>query len=288
VPRRYSAWRVGLRRGLIAVGAIALLLWTLLPLYVLVMVSVVDRQELLNRPGHLFPHAPDLDQYRSLLKVRLLPPEGGLIASAGYNKLPLEGWVNSALVALAVVPLTLAIALPAAYAFSRLQFRYRIALLTALVLTRAYPPVSVLLPFDYILTRLSLTGNLPAIAVSHLTLTIPLITWIMCGFFAALPRNLEPAARIDGLTRFQALVRIVLPLSRQGRVLLCADPRQWHGRSNRTARRAVLRGAVRGPVDPARAAPGARVPAYDPFAQHRRPALASSGASPACSPRGAD
>jgi multiple sugar transport system permease protein len=214
--QRHTAQRVVLRRGLIAVGAVALLVWTLLPLYVLVMVSVVDREELLTRPGHLFPHAPNLDQYRYLLKVTLLPPEGGLIATAGYNKLPLEGWVNSALVALAVVPLTLAIALPAAYAFSRFQFRYRILLLTALVLTRAYPPVSVLLPFDYLLTRLNLTGNLPAIAVSHLTLTIPLITWIMSGFFAGLPRGLEPAARIDGLTRFQTLVRIVLPLSRQG------------------------------------------------------------------------
>jgi multiple sugar transport system permease protein len=214
--RQRTARRAVLRRGLIAVGAIALLLWTLLPLYVLVMVSVVDREELLNRPGHLFPQAPNLDQYRYLLKVSLLPPEGGFIATAGYNKLPLEGWVNSALVALAVVPLTLAIALPAAYAFSRFQFRYRLVLLTALVLTRAYPPVSVLLPFDYILTRLNLTGHLPAIAVSHLTLTIPLIAWIMSGFFAALPRNLEPAARIDGLTRFQALVKIVLPVSRHG------------------------------------------------------------------------
>src|SRR5882672_11024270 len=108
------------RRGVIGVGAVALLIWTLVPLYALVMVSIVDREELLTRPGNLYPHAPNLNQYIYLLKVRWLPPEGGLIASAGYNALPLDGWINSTLVALAVVPLTCAISLPAAYAFSRL------------------------------------------------------------------------------------------------------------------------------------------------------------------------
>src|SRR5438445_4618079 len=127
------------------------------------MVSIVDREELLTRPGNLYPHAPNLNQYIYLLKVRWLPPEGGFIASAGYNALPLDGWVNSTLVALAVVPLTFAIALPAAYAFSRLRFRYRNWLLAGLVLTRAYPPVSVLVPFAYLFTRMGLTGGIPGL-----------------------------------------------------------------------------------------------------------------------------
>jgi multiple sugar transport system permease protein len=215
--RRLNAARSGLlHRCILGVGAAALLVWTLVPLYSLGMVSIVNREELLSRPGNLYPRAPNLSQYSHLLQVRLLPAEGGLIASAGYNALPLGGWLNSTLVALAVVPLTLVISLPAAYAFSRLQFRYRTCLLVALLLTRAYPPVSVLVPFAYLFTRMGLTGGLPGLVVAHLTLSIPLITWIMSGFFAALPRNLENAARLDGLTRFQALVRVVLPLSRHG------------------------------------------------------------------------
>jgi multiple sugar transport system permease protein len=198
------------------VGALGLLVWTLVPLYSLVMVSVVNREELLTRPGNLFPHAPNLHQYSYLLQVQVLPPEGGLIATAGYNALPLQGWLNSTLVALAVVPLTLAISLPAAYAFSRLRFRYRNWLLAGLLLTRAYPPVSVLVPFAYLFTRMGLTGGLPGLIAAHLTLSIPLITWIMTGLFSALPRNLEHAARIDGLTRLQTLVWVVLPISRYG------------------------------------------------------------------------
>jgi multiple sugar transport system permease protein len=208
---------VGLvRSGLLGVGALALLVWTLVPLYALVMVSIVDREELITRPGNLYPHAPNLRQYFSLLQVHFFPAGGGLIESAGYNALPLEGWLNSALVAAAVVPLTLAISLPAAYAFSRLRFRFRNWLLAGLVLTRAYPPVSVLIPFDYFFTRIGLTGGLLGLVIAHLTLTVPLITWVMSGFFGALPPNLERAARIDGLTRLQALVRVVVPLSLHG------------------------------------------------------------------------
>src|SRR6476661_8514602 len=93
---------VGLvRSGLIGVGALALLVWTLVPLYALIMVSIVDREELITRPGNLYPHAPNLRQYISLLQVHFFPAGGGLIASAGYNDLPLQGWLNSTIVALA-------------------------------------------------------------------------------------------------------------------------------------------------------------------------------------------
>ena len=64
------------------------------------------------------------------------------------------------------------------------------------------------------------------LVIAHLTLTIPLITWIMCGFFGALPRNLEKAARIDGLTRLQTLVRVVVPLSSLAKITVDEGPNE--------------------------------------------------------------
>jgi multiple sugar transport system permease protein len=204
------------RTGVLLVGAAALVVWTFLPLYWLVSVSIVDRATLLSIPGPLYPHGPHLGQYAYLLQVYPLPEGGGLLASAGYNELALTGWLNSIVLALAVVPVTMAIALPAAYAFGRLRFRFRLALLAGLVLTRAYPPISVLIPFAYVFMKLDLDRSLYGVAIAHLSLTIPLITWIMAGFFASIPPNLERAARVDGLSRFGALVRVLIPIARPG------------------------------------------------------------------------
>ncbi len=220
-PSRSLPWRAGVRRGLIALPALGLLIWTLVPLYWLVVTSVVNPEELLSRPAHLYPHAPHLRRYVALLQLRLLPPDGGLIAPGGDNRLPLEGWRNSLLVALAVVPLTLLVALPAAYALARLRFRYRVALLMGLLLTRAYPPIAVLIPFSILFSKLELVGTLPGLVIAHLTLTIPLVAWVMSGLLAALPATLERAARVDGLTRFQAMTRVVLPVARPG-IAVCA------------------------------------------------------------------
>jgi multiple sugar transport system permease protein len=207
-----------LRVGTTRLAALALLLWTVGPIYWLVVTSVVDTEELLSRPAHLYPHAPHLRRYSELLQLRLFPP-GGLLAPGGDNRLALEGWRNSLLIALVVVPLTLIVALPAAYALGRLRFPYRGALLAGLVLTRAYPPVTVLIPFSALFVQFGLAGTLPGLVIAHLTLTIPLVAWIMSGFFASLPRSLEQAARIDGLTRLQGLVHVLLPIARPGLVV---------------------------------------------------------------------
>ncbi len=204
------------RKSAIAVGAGLLVFWTLAPIYWLLVVSTVNRETLLSTPVPLLPQSPHLGQYRYLLNMHLFPEPGVVVASSGYNELALQGWVNSLILALVVVPVTMAIALPAAYAFGRLQFRFRISLLAVLVMTRAYPPISVLIPFSFLFIQLNLDKSLFGLALSHLSLTVPLATWIMTGFFASIPVNLERAARVDGLTRMGALVRILIPLSSSG------------------------------------------------------------------------
>jgi multiple sugar transport system permease protein len=210
-----------LRAALIYTGLGLLLAWTLLPLYWLLFVSVVNREELLNRPTHFIPHAPHLRQYLWLVQLQLFQPDGGLLSGTGPNDLVLLGWRNSLLLALLVVPLTLAVALPAAYALGRLRFRRKTGLLLVLVFSRSFPPMTILIPFAYLYMKLGLQGSLPALAAVHMTLTVPLVTWVMSGFFASLPQNLERAARIDGLTRWGALWHVLVPIARPG-IAACA------------------------------------------------------------------
>jgi multiple sugar transport system permease protein len=217
-PMRWPGRRRVARGVGLALGILVLLTWTLAPFYWLFVHSLLTKMEQLGRSPALFPRAPSLGQFSQLLQLRLLPPEGGLLVPGVENARQFEGWVNSLVVGLAVVPLTLAVAVPAAYAFGRLRFRHRTPLLVTLVLTRAYPPISVAIPFTYLFLQLGINGTLSGLAVAHLSLTVPLVTWIMTGFFAAIPRSLEASARLDGLTRFQALVRVLLRLARPGLV----------------------------------------------------------------------
>jgi multiple sugar transport system permease protein len=211
--RRRAARGVGL-----ALGVLALLVWTLGPFYWLLVQSLLTKSEQLGHSPVLFPRAPDVGQFRQMLQLRLLPPEGGLLAPGVENARLVDGWANSLVVALAVVPLTLALAVPTAYAFGRLRFRYRTPLLVTLVLTRAYPPISVTIPFTYLFLHLGINGTLSGLVLAHLSLTVPLTTWIMTGFFGAIPASLEAAARADGLTRLQVLARVMLRLARPGLV----------------------------------------------------------------------
>jgi multiple sugar transport system permease protein len=82
--------------------------------------------------------------------------------------------------------------------------------------SRTIPPVSVVLPYYFLFARIGLHGTLLAIVIVHLCITIPLVAWILMGFFAALPRDVELAARVDGCSRFRAARMALLPLAAPG------------------------------------------------------------------------
>lgn len=76
--------------------------------------------------------------------------------------------------------------------------------------------MSVALPYFFLFSQLGLRTSLIGMIIVHLTITIPITTWILMGFFAALPRDLEKAARIDGCSRLGAFRRVVLPMAAPG------------------------------------------------------------------------
>ena len=189
-----------LRRLTIAFLAVV----TVAPFCYMLLLSVKPIDALLLDPGALWVSAEDftLDTYRSVLKPT---SEGG----QGFLRLLL----NSAAVALGTVVLTLAAAVPGAYAVSRLRFfggRQVSALFLAVYL---FPATLLAVPLFVMFAKIGLSGSLVGLAVVYIAQTVPVSIYMMRNYFATIPRSVEEAAALDGCTRLQAVRKVVLPLA---------------------------------------------------------------------------
>ena len=203
------------RRIFTYIAATILVIWTLFPIYWLLNMSLMFKPELLSVPTHLWPHDPTFSNYTRLFGASAMGP-GGELPPIGQAASIRRGLVNSAIIAVAVTSLTMIVALPVAYALGRLQFRGRGALLFGIIASRSYPPISIVVPFFFLYSRAGLQGTLQGLVLIYLTLTVPMVVWVMTSFFGSLPRTVEAAARVDGNTRFQAFTRVILPMSWPG------------------------------------------------------------------------
>ncbi len=126
-------------------------------------------------------------------------------------------WVgNTALVGVLVVIITLLLAVPAAYALARLTGRWGERLGIAIFLTYLIPPTLLFIPLARIVADLGLQDTIWSLVVVYPSFTIPFSTWLLMGFFKSIPKELEDAAMVDGLTRFGAFVKLVVPISVSG------------------------------------------------------------------------
>ena len=121
-------------------------------------------------------------------------------------------WIgNTAFVGVVVVIITLALALPAGYALARMTGAWAQNLGIAIFLTYLVPPTILFIPFSRIIGDLGLQDSLWSLVLVYPSFTVPFCTWLLMGFFKAIPSDLEDAAMIDGLSRFGAFVKVVLP-----------------------------------------------------------------------------
>lgn len=123
---------------------------------------------------------------------------------------------NTAFVGVLVVVITLVLALPAAYSLARLSGRWGERLGIAIFLTYLVPPTLLFVPLARVVADLGLQDSLWALVLVYPSITVPFSTWLLMGFFKAIPRDLEEAAMVDGLSRFGAFVRVVIPISVAG------------------------------------------------------------------------
>src|SRR5216683_3258160 len=120
---------------------------------------------------------------------------------------------NTAFVGVAVVTITLLLAVPAAYALARLSGRWGERLGIGIFLTYLVPPTLLFIPLSRVVAYLGLQDSVWALILVYPTFTVPFSIWLLMGFFKSIPKELEDAAMVDGLTRFGAFVKLVIPIS---------------------------------------------------------------------------
>jgi multiple sugar transport system permease protein len=128
----------------------------------------------------------------------------------------LQWLINTGMVGVAVVIITLLLALPAGYALARMTGAWAQTLGIAIFLTYLVPPTILFIPFSRIIAVLGLQDSLWSLILVYPSFTVPFCTWLLMGFFKAIPRDLEDAAMIDGLSRLGAFIKVVLPISVAG------------------------------------------------------------------------
>jgi multiple sugar transport system permease protein len=134
-----------------------------------------------------------------------------------FNETRFVRWMgNTALVGMIVVAITLLLAVPAAYALARLSGRWGERLGIAIFLTYLVPPTLLFIPLSRVVATLGLQDTLWALVLVYPSFTVPFSIWLLMGFFKSIPRELEDAAMVDGLTRFGAFVKMVIPISVSG------------------------------------------------------------------------
>ena len=123
-------------------------------------------------------------------------------------------WIgNTALIGVCVVAITLAVALPAGYSLARMPGRSAESLGIGIFLTYLVPPTLLFLPLSRIIAELGLQNSMWSLVLVYPTFTIPFCTWLLMGFFKALPVEIEEAAIVDGCSLFGAFIKMAIPLS---------------------------------------------------------------------------
>jgi multiple sugar transport system permease protein len=124
--------------------------------------------------------------------------------------------LNTALVGIAVVVITVLLAVPAALSLARLAGRWGESVGVAIFLTYLVPPTLLFLPLTHIVSLLGLQNSLWSLVLVYPTFTVPFCTWLLMSFFKSIPKDIEEQALVDGCSRIGAMAKILLPLSVPG------------------------------------------------------------------------
>ncbi len=191
-------------------SALALiLLFFLFPILWILLMSFQTNADILRIPPRL-GFTPTLSNYVALLSGKLATSSGTLDITF------LRNLGNSLLLSVASVAASLVLGVPAAYAFARYRFRLGESIAFTLLSFRFAPPLLVLLPLSLYFQILGLTDTYGGLIWVYQLITLPLILWIVRGYFEDASPDIEHAYRVDGHSWWRTFTRIAVPLARPG------------------------------------------------------------------------
>ncbi|HRW11164.1 MAG TPA: carbohydrate ABC transporter permease [Caldilineaceae bacterium] len=196
--QRKNVWRDLLFWFIVIVIAI----YTLFPFYWAVASSFTPASALFTTPVHYFPENPTASAYITIFN------------NPDFRR----ALLNSAIVAITTVVISLVIGAFGAYALGRLRFRGRSIVLYTILSMTMFPAIAILGSLFTMVRALGIYNTPYALILTYMTFTLPFTIWVLSNFFKSLPLDLEQAAYVDGATPFQTFYMILLPLTAPGLV----------------------------------------------------------------------
>ena len=198
-PRRVRTWIALITIWVVRIVFAVILAFPFYWMLITTFKRTTDLYDLKNNP-FIFNEAPTLEHLRLL-----------------FNETLFLRWVMNTLFAgTIVVIITLVLAVPAAYALARLTGGWGAQLGIGVFLTYLIPSTLLFIPLSRVISLLGLQDSLWSVIVVYPSFTIPFSTWLLMGFFKTIPKDLEDAAMVDGLSRWGAFVKLMIPMSMSG------------------------------------------------------------------------
>jgi multiple sugar transport system permease protein len=193
-----------LQRPALAIGKYAAILFyltfALFPLYWLLKIAVTPDQLIYSDGTRLWPSEFTLSNFTAVL----------------FQTDFLSYFTNSLVVSLGTAALTTLFAAAAGYAFSRFEFGGKKIIIAVMLVTQMFPLLMIIAPIYKIVAGLGLLNSLTSLIIVYTAFNIPFATFLMQSFFDGIPKDLEEAAMMDGCSRFQALRKVIFPLTLPG------------------------------------------------------------------------
>ncbi len=193
----------------IAVAAVVLLVWTLFPFVWILLTSLKNPGDIISVPPK-FVFTPTTDNYAALV----LGEQRGQYSSTRPD-FPLF-FLNSVIISLGAVALSMAASIPAAYALARFDFPLKNALAFVFMSFRFVPFIAFVIPLYLLYQRFDLYNTHLGLILAYQLITLPFTIWMLRSFFMEIPSEIQEAAKIDGCSWFGVLTRVILPLSMPG------------------------------------------------------------------------
>ncbi|GIQ70091.1 carbohydrate ABC transporter permease [Xylanibacillus composti] len=179
---------------------VLLSLFVLVPLLWIVSTSFKPAGEVFSIPPVWVPEDPTVGNYEKVLTESSIP----------------RYFMNSLLVGLLTTFIALLLGGAAGYGFARYKFRGNNSMSLFMLISQMLPLTVLMIPIYFMMVHFGLLDSVPGLAIAHLILVLPVVTWMCRSYFASVPKEIEESAQIDGCTHLGALFRVILPIVAPG------------------------------------------------------------------------
>ncbi len=179
---------------------IVFVLIVLFPIFWMISTSLKTRPETFNTPPNWIPNKITFKAYIEMWTMK------------NFSKY----FINTLIVSISATILSLFLSIPASYGFARFKFKGSRTLISMILLTQMLPLVILITPYFILMRYLGLLNTHIALILAYTSFSLPFSTWMLRGFFASIPKEIDEAAMVDGCSRLQAVFKVVIPLAVPG------------------------------------------------------------------------